>query len=56
MDTAIIIIYCLTHDWLRARRYQESCQRKVTDAEVMTATIVAARFFSGNFSGRSEPA
>jgi len=49
MDTAIITTYCLADDWLRARRHQESSQRKVTDAEVMTAAIVAARFFGGNF-------
>jgi hypothetical protein len=49
MDTAIITVYCLTDDWLQARRHQESSQRKVADAEVMTTAIVAARFFSGNF-------
>jgi hypothetical protein len=56
MDTAIVTFYCLTDDWLRARRHQESSQRKVTDAEVMTTAIVAARFFSGSFSGCSGPA
>ncbi|MCS4044864.1 hypothetical protein GGQ00_003327 [Salinibacter ruber] len=49
MDTAIITTYCLADDWLRARRHQESPQRKVRDAEIMTAAIVAARFFGGNF-------
>jgi len=49
MDTVIVTIYCLTDDWLRARRHPESPQRKVTDGEVMTSAIVAARFFSGNF-------
>jgi hypothetical protein len=49
MDTAIVTIYCLTDDWLRARRHQESSQRKAADAEIMTTAIVAARFFSGNF-------
>lgn len=56
MDTAIVTIYCLTDDWLRVRRHQESSQRTVTDAEVMTAAIVATRFFGGNFSGCPGPA
>mgnify|MGYP000196805511 CR=1 FL=1 len=49
MDTAIVTVYCLADDWLRARRHQESPQRTVSDAEVMTTAIVAARFFGGNF-------
>lgn len=49
MDTAIITTYCLADDWLRARRHQESSQQAVSDAEVMTTAIVAARFFGGNF-------
>ena len=49
MDTAIVTTYCLVDDWLRARRHQESPQRSVSDAEVMTAAITAARFFGGNF-------
>jgi hypothetical protein len=49
MDTAIVTTYCLVDDWLRARRHQESAQRSVRDAEVMTAAITAARFFGGNF-------
>jgi hypothetical protein len=43
MDTAIVTIYCPSDVWLRARRHQESSQRTVTDAEVMTAAIVASR-------------
>nr|WP_103027896.1 transposase [Salinibacter altiplanensis] len=51
MDTAIIAAYCLADDWLQARRHQESPQRKVRDAEIMTALgcSVAAHFFDGNF-------
>lgn len=49
MDTAIVTTYCLVDDWLRARRHQESSQRSVSDAEVMTTAITAARFFGGNF-------
>ncbi|MCS3672749.1 hypothetical protein GGP66_000153 [Salinibacter ruber] len=37
MDTAIITTYCLLGVWLQARHHQESSQRKVRDAEIMTA-------------------
>lgn len=49
MDTEVTTIYCLTDDWLKARRHHESSQCKVTDAEVITVAITAARFFEGNF-------
>lgn len=49
MNTEVTTIYCLTDDWLKARGHQESSQRKVTDAEVMTVALTAARFFGGNF-------
>jgi hypothetical protein len=55
MDTAVATVYCITDNWLRARRHQESAQRKAADAEVMTAAIVATRFFSENLSGFSGP-
>lgn len=48
MDTAIIGMYCLVDDWLRARRHQESAQRTLVDAEVITIALTAARFFDGN--------
>lgn len=49
MNTEVTTIYCITDDWLKARRHQESSQRTVTDAEVMTVALTAARFFGGNF-------
>jgi hypothetical protein len=49
MDTAITTIYCLADDWLQARRHQESSQRLVTDAEIITVALTAARFYGGNF-------
>ena len=49
MDTEVTAIYCITDDWLKARHHQESAQREVTDAEVMTVALAAARFFEGNF-------
>lgn len=54
MDTAIITTYRLSGVWLQARRHQESSQREVSDAEIMTTAIVAARFFSGNFEDGSD--
>jgi hypothetical protein len=35
--------------WLRARRHQESPQRTLVDAEIITVALTAARFFDGNF-------
>ena len=49
MDTAIIGMYCLVDDWLRARRHQESSQRRLSDEEILTIALKAARFFNGNF-------
>ncbi|MCS3658267.1 hypothetical protein GGQ11_003072 [Salinibacter ruber] len=48
MDTASIGMYCLVDDWLRARRHQESPQRRLIDAEIITIALTAARF-DGNF-------
>jgi hypothetical protein len=42
-------MYCLIDDWLRARRHQESAQRTLVDAEIITIALTAARFFDGNF-------
>jgi hypothetical protein len=49
MDTAIVTTYCLVDDWLRARRHSESPLRTLSDAEILTTALVAARFFKGNF-------
>ena len=53
MDTAIVTTYCLADDWLQARHHRESPQRRVSDAEVITIAIIAARFFGGNFETAS---
>ena len=49
MNTAITTIYCLTDDFLKAKRHHEDPQCTVSDAEVITVALTAARFFSGNF-------
>ncbi len=49
MDGQIVAIYCLCDDLLRALHHVEDRQRQMSDAEVMTAAIVAALHFGGNF-------
>lgn len=48
MDYKIILVYCLCADLLRALAHKEDVQCKMSDAEVMTAGLVAALFFGGN--------
>lgn len=47
MDEKILLVYCLCDDLLKAIGHQEDVQCEMSDAEVMTAGIVAALFFSG---------
>ena len=48
MDTQIVAIYCICDDILKGLQHSEDKQRQMSDAEVMTTSIVAALFFSGN--------
>ena len=48
MDTHIIQIYCLCDDLLKVMCHREDGQSRMSDAEVMTTSLVAALFFSGN--------
>lgn len=48
MDTQIVAIYCICDDILKGLRHSEDKQRQMSDAEVMTTSIVAVLFFSGN--------
>lgn len=50
MDTTLVVIYCLVDDMLQALGHREPPQRRVSDAEVMTTALGAARFFHGNFA------
>lgn len=50
MDTQLTTIYCLCDDLLRALHHTEDKQRAMSDAEVMTTALAAARFFKGNFA------
>ncbi len=48
MLTEIIAIYAITDDLLKAVGHQEDCRVQMSDAEVITTVLVAARFFGGN--------
>lgn len=48
MDSQIVAIFCLCDDILKGLRHHEDKQCKMSDAEVMTTSIVAAVFFGGN--------
>lgn len=49
MDTTLTAIYCLADDMLQGMRHQESPQRSMNDAEIMTTALAAMRFFGGSF-------
>lgn len=48
MLNEIIAIYAITDDLLKAVGHQNDCRAQLSDAEVVTTSFVAARFFSGN--------
>lgn len=50
MDTQLITIYCLCDDLLQAFDHKPNAQRSMSDAEVMTTALAAARLFKGNFT------
>lgn len=49
MDTEITTIYCITDDWLQSQSHKEIPERVLTDSEVITIALVAARYFNANF-------
>lgn len=48
MDDQVTTTYCLIDDFLRATGHRESTRRAVSDAEVLTVAVVAARTYAGN--------
>jgi len=48
MINQIIAFYCIVDDLLQALGHTEDCRRRISDAEVITTSLVAARFFGGN--------
>jgi hypothetical protein len=49
MDTQIVPIFCLCDDLLKGLHHVVDRQSQLSDAEVMTAAIVAMLYFRGNF-------
>jgi hypothetical protein len=49
MDSQIVAVYCLCDDLLKALYHHEDRQCQMSDAEVMTAAIIAMLYFRGNF-------
>ena len=48
MDLTIVAVYTICDDLLISLGHQEHPQTQMTDAEVMTTALVAARYFAGN--------
>ena len=48
MDLTIVAVYTICDDFLIAQGHQEHPLAKMSDAEVMTTALVAARYFGGN--------
>ncbi len=48
MDTKIILIYCVCHEFLKTSQAQFHRYQVMSDDEILTFTIVSAMFFGGN--------
>ena len=48
MDLTIVAVYTIPGDFLILHGHQEHPLAKMSDAEVMTTAIIAARYFGGN--------
>ena len=53
MDLTIVAVYMICDDLLISLGHQEHSQTQMTDAEVMTTTLVAVRYFAGNHQRRA---
>lgn len=49
METEIITIFCICHDYLNAINFKDDSQCKVATAEIMAIALTAAKFFGGNY-------
>jgi len=54
MIEIIVAIYCIVDDLLKANHHSEDSRRMMKDAEVISAALVAARFFGGNQAQASQ--
>lgn len=50
MEDFTIAIYCFVDDFLKLGHPKAGGRRKMSDAEVITTALVAARYFGGNFT------
>ena len=48
MDLTIVALYTICDDLLISIEHQEHPPAKMSDAEIMTVALVAARYFGGN--------
>ena len=48
MDLTIVAVYTICDDLLISRGHQDDPRAKMSDAEVMTTALIAARYFAGN--------
>lgn len=49
MEDFTIAIYCFVDDYLKTGHPKEGFRRKASDAQIICAALVAARYFSGNY-------
>ena len=49
MNDYTITIYCFLDDYLKISSNKEDTRRKISDAELLTTVILAARYFRGNY-------
>ncbi len=49
MEDFTIVIYCFVDDFLKIGHPKEDVKRKLSNAEIITTAIIAARYFSGNY-------
>jgi len=53
MEDFTIAIYCFTDDFLKKSAPKQATNRKMSDAEIITTSVVAARYFGGNLTTAS---
>lgn len=53
MNDFTIAIYCFVDDYLQVAGKKAPAKRKLTDAQVITTALVAARYFGGNLAAAS---
>ena len=49
MDNFTVAIYCFIDDYLKKCHPKNETHRKMCDAQIITTSIIAARYFGGNY-------